>query len=118
MGGAAPAEFAQYGFDDSIQVLPNLRVPKAQNNVAFVCDGEITLHVIRSVLSKAVLTTIEFDSKAAAVLREVEEIAAQGDLSAEVKTLCVQLAQFPPEQALGVGSGVAQLAGTLDRSAL
>jgi len=71
---------------------------------------------MRDVFLKAVLVAVEFDSDARAMFSEVEKISVHRNLPAEVKASRIQLVQLPPEQAFGVGSGVAQLTGALDRS--
>jgi hypothetical protein len=114
-GGATLRDLSRDDFNDASKFLQHLRVCEAQGQVAFATQDGTANFIVRSLLCKTVLVAIDLDDNFCAVLDEIEKVASERNLSAEVIATPVQVAKLPPQQPLSIGSRASQFACAPDR---
>jgi hypothetical protein len=87
-------------FENAVDVAKHVIVPEAQHAITALLNESRSRSVGCIV---GVLTTIDFDYDAFFVAGEVDNVSADPDLAAEVRTLHAQAVQVRPELLLGVG---------------
>lgn len=96
---------------DTVDVRQHFVIPEPQYVQALLFQRAGSTRVARKRLRIGVLPAIDFDGERGFQADEVEHVAGQRVLAAELQARELARSQVSPEQGLGVGGVGAQLAG-------
>jgi hypothetical protein len=99
------------GFDDTVDVLVDLRHPEPQHAKAHLAEALISPRVVDELI--AVVIAIDFDYQPCVQAREVCEIGTDRNLASKLASHQLPVAQAVPEPPLGPGHLPPQLLGAL-----
>lgn len=81
--------------------------------IALALQRSVSFEIVGLMLLSSVLIAIQLYCKLRTSLREIEIVPAEGKLPVKCKAVTIQLAQFPPQQALSAGRIATELSGAL-----
>jgi hypothetical protein len=83
----------EYGLHHPVDIGVHVGIPEAENSKAFALENGVTDLIVRPALIARMLTAIDLDHYSPVEADEVEVVAAEGRLAADVK------AELAPHQA-------------------
>ncbi|HEY5336695.1 MAG TPA: hypothetical protein VIJ85_00700, partial [Rhizomicrobium sp.] len=98
-----------------VQVVCDITVRPAQNQIALYFQQPIPLHIARDVFRQCVLIAVKFNDNAMHVFNKIENVGAKWRLPAEVIAKLVHISQLPPQLLFRNSRVPAQLASGCDR---
>ncbi len=109
----------QNGFENTIHIVMDFRVPEPQHHPSLVSQKRIALRVMGAEFVEAVLLSVAFDDEHGVDAGEVCDVRTDRMLTAEAKAAKLFIAQPHPQAPLRFGHGLAQRAcvsvGSADR---
>ena len=105
----------QYYVEYSVEILGDLQIPKPKHLEPVAVKNRIANSVVRLLLRLGVLTAIEFDYQPSGETDEIQVVATEGRLPADVESKAAHLAQMHPEPRLLRRERPPKLAGPADR---
>jgi hypothetical protein len=91
------------GLLDIIPFFRDLKIPEPQDPKPLRLQKLSSLLVVRFLLITVVLSAIDFDHKESFEADEVDEVRAEGDLSAKLEVVKAPAAQSTPDESLDLG---------------
>jgi hypothetical protein len=90
-------ERTQNAFHHAREIGINVRIPKSENSETLRLQKSVASLIGSSTRRHSVLTTICFDNELGSERNEVDDVAADGCLSPEMKAETFQFAQLHPQ---------------------
>jgi hypothetical protein len=102
------------GVHHSVEVFVYVLVSEAQGLEADSGEHSVTAEIMVGLVFEIMMSAIDLNDQSSAKTGEVWIVAEQGNLPTEVKAVCFQQAELPPEAHLLACHGLAEFSGTFD----
>jgi hypothetical protein len=96
VGGRPQWKLRDNHFNDAVDILDYVLIPKSKHTISFCIEKSISRGVARLVTILAMLPTIEFDNKPRTMFHEIQDVGTERRLASKMIPVRIQLTQTPP----------------------